>query len=515
MTRVLALWCPGWSLLAASLDQGLDPDLPLALTDRGRIHAASSAAAEEGVAPGLRVREAQNRCPHLTLLPHDTVRDEHAFEPVLRAIDEVIPGVDVCRPGLVAVRAAGPSRFYGSEVAAARELANHLRGIQRLIDLRIGIADGRYSAEQAAQQTQASEPLRIIEPGGSRAFLAALPLDVLDDQSLATVLRRLGMTSLGDFAALPAGQVRARFGEAGRRAHQQANGLAVAPLVPATPPPELTRQVDFEPGLDRVDQVAFGCRTMATDFIATLTGQQLVCSQLRITVFTERSSRAAGHRVWTHPRHFTSTELVDRIRWQLQGAESTDSPLTAPITRVEVEPVAIDSASSHASGLWGDGPDERIHHTVTRIQSRLGHHGVLSSAVGGGRLLSERRILKPWGDALPTVRERRADQPWPGSLPGLAPSLVFIDPATVRVLDADRAEVRLTARGELTAEPVWFAPSSEVRRVTAWAGPWPIRQRWWDPRQRRRVDRLQLVDDHDQAWLLLFEDNWRAEGRYD
>lgn len=527
--RALALWCPDWSLLATRTEHGLDPDVALALMEKGRVVARSAAADAEGVTVGLRLREAQARCPGITLLPHDPLRDARAFEPVVRAVDEVVPGLDVRRPGLLAVHVAGAARYYGSEEAAARTVADQVRGVAGLVDVRIGIADGIHASELAAQATTASAPLRVLPPGTSRAFLAALPLDVLADlpgagPELVTLLKRLGLTTLGDFAALPGSSVRARFGVPGMQAHDLARGREVAPVRPAAAPPDLTRHVVFEPGLERVDQVAFGCRTMAEEFIATLTARQLVCSQVQVSVFTDDDSTGRAHsdEVWTHPRHFTSTEVVDRIRWQLQGSGS--GPERA-IVRVEVAPLALDDAAAHAGGLWRDGPADRVHHTATRLQGRLGHDGVLTATIGGGRLLAERAQLRPWGEAAPSVSARRADQPWPGSLPGLAPTLVYDEPVPARLLDAARALITISARGELSGDPAWLDPGAlgdGPRRVTAWAGPWPIRQRWWDPSETRRVDRVQLVDDHDQAWLLLYEQlsadepaPWSVEGRYD
>lgn len=524
MKRALALWCPDWSLLAARDEQGLGPDVSLALMEKHRVVARSASADAEGVTLGLRLREVQARCPGITLLPHDPLCDARAFEPVARAVDEIVPGVDVRRPGLVAVHVAGAARYYGSEEAAARALADQVRGVSGLVDVRIGIADGIHAAELAAQVTAPSSPLLVLPPGESRAFLAGLPLDVLADipgagPDLVILLKRLGLHTLGDFAALPGASVRARFGLPGMQAHDLARGREVAPVRATAAPPDLTQHVVFEPGLERVDQVAFGCRTMAEEFIATLTARQLVCSQVQVRLFTDDSDRAISEQVWTHPRHFSSAEVVDRIRWQAPSAQG--GPFSR-IVRVEVAPVAVDAAAAHASGLWRDGPAMRIHHTATRLQGRLGHSGVLTASLGGGRLLAERTQLRPWGEATPSPTARRTDQPWPGALPGLTPTLVHDEPLPARLLDASRSVVRISARGELSADPAWLDPGDGLRRVTAWAGPWPLRQRWWDPSETRRVDRVQLVDDHDQAWLLLYEqltpdepEPWSIEGRYD
>jgi protein ImuB len=52
--------------------------------------------------------------------------------------------------------------------------------------------------------------------------------------------------------------------------------------------------------------------------------------------------------------------------------------------------------------------------------------------------------------------------------------------------------------------------------VTAWAGPWPVDERWWDARAARHLNRFQLIDETGCAWLLLQEgERWLAEARYD
>jgi protein ImuB len=52
--------------------------------------------------------------------------------------------------------------------------------------------------------------------------------------------------------------------------------------------------------------------------------------------------------------------------------------------------------------------------------------------------------------------------------------------------------------------------------VVAWAGPWPLEERWWDPASARRRARLQVVTDAGTAWLVVLEAGaWRAEAAYD
>ncbi|MFX6759544.1 hypothetical protein ABTH30_21870, partial [Acinetobacter baumannii] len=84
---------------------------------------------------------------------------------------------------------------------------------------------------------------------------------------------------------------------------------------------------------------------------------------------------------------------------------------------------AVDDAAHHAKGLFGAGPDERVHHALSRVQAMLGHRAGVTPVVGGGRWLAERQVLVPWGDRAVTAKDRA--RPWPGSLPDPLPATVY------------------------------------------------------------------------------------------
>ena len=75
-------------------------------------------------------------------------------------------------------------------------------------DCRLGVADDLFTAEQAARQAVVQE-CGWCPRDGSAAFLRTLPVQVLEadgaeGRELADLLRRLGLTTLGDFADLSA-----------------------------------------------------------------------------------------------------------------------------------------------------------------------------------------------------------------------------------------------------------------------------------------------------------------------
>lgn len=524
-TRTMVLWCPDWPVTAAARAHGIAPDVPVALVDHGRLFACSAAARHKGVKRGLRLREAQARCPELCIFPYDPSLDNRSFEPVLTAIEEAMPGVQLLRPGTCAIAARGPSRYYGGEEEAALWLLDALEA-QGVPGARIGIADGPFTAEHAARASgtvgmaatrMGVTRIQIVPEGESAAFLGPLPVGLLDAPQLTALLHRLGVRTFADFAALDADDVRGRFGEAGARVHALASGLDSRAVIPRSPPQELDSVIEFEPPLDRIDQVTFGFRASADRFIESLTRARLVCTAIRIEVGSE--SGEVSERSWLHPRSFTATDVVDRVRWQLQGgltgSGQIGSGLNSGITRVRVLPESVDTIGNHEEGLWGTGPDERIHHGLSRVQSMLGHGGVLTAVIGGGRSLADRQNLVAWGDR--PLLEHAPQQPWPGRLAPPLPTTVFPVPWPVHVFGANGDSARLDDRGVLSGAPVEFSPTGyDPKPVTAWAGPWPIDERWWDADQSRQASRFQLVDADGTAWLLLFEGGrWWAEARYD
>ncbi len=504
--RCLVLWFPGWPVTAWALSEGADVHQPLAVMVANRVVACSPEASAEGVVTGQRRREAQSRCPTLRVLPADEARDNREFAAVLDCVEQLVPGVQVIRPGVCALRSRGFASYVGSEAEAAEVLLESVVTVLGITTGRAGIADGVFAALQAAY---AGDPVRVVPCGESAAFLAPLPVSRLGDETLTTLLPRLGVHTLGEFAALGSAAVRDRFGQHGLRLHTLASGADPRMVQPRVPPPELVRQIAFEPPLSRIDQVAFTARSTVEQFIAALSAAGLACTELRIELTGDLDEFVA--RTWGTPGMFDAAAVIDRIRWQLQAAAGDQ--LGSAVTGLRLEPVVVDALANHVPGLFGTGTDERVHHVLSRVQGMLGHDGVLTPRIGGGRWLAERQELVPWGDR---PSQDSSSAPWPGSLPDPLPTTVFAEPRPVQLLTADGRGVAVDDRGMLHGVPTQLRDGEERRTVIGWAGPWAIDERSWDPVRHRRASRCQVVDGTGTAWLLVLQGvHWWAEGRYD
>ena len=152
-------------------------------------------------------------------------------------------------------------------------------------------------------------------------------MSVLADQDLAGLLRRLGLGTLGDFAALPARDVASRFGDAGECAHRLARGLDSRPLAPSPPPADLSAVQEFDPPEARAEPVVFAAKALAMRLHAGLAARGLtcVCVQVRATWADGRESS----RLWRHDGLLSATGVADRVRWQLDGWHGAGCPLPA------------------------------------------------------------------------------------------------------------------------------------------------------------------------------------------
>ena len=546
MTRTLVVWVPDWPVVAA----GVVAVVPAAVVFANRVVACSAGARAEGVVRGLRRREAQARCPGLVVLEHDPGRDARAFEPVLAAVAAFAPRVEVIRPGVAAVATLGPSRYFGGDDALAARVTGAVTsalvgvagaghpvqaigapqpapggafprperpGVPAWLDrsgpgCQVGIADGVFAAGLAARRSV------VVVPGASPAFLAPFPVAALDQPDLVGLLVRLGLRTLGTFAALPVADVLARFGPEGARAHRLARGLDERPLAGHEPPPDFVVQMELDPPALRVDTAAFAAKAMADELHRNLDARGLACTRVCIEAETEHGEHLA--RLWRSDGALTPAAMADRVRWQLDGwlhatAASVDRP-TGGISLLRLVPDQVVPDDGRQLGFWGGTAEaaDRAGRALARVQGMLGPEAVVTAVPSGGRHPGERVTLVPWGDVQEPARP--ADRPWPGQVPPPSPATVFCPHLVAEVVGPAGEAVGVTGRGAVSASPARLSVErGRWAAVSGWAGPWPADERWWDVAAHRRRARFQVVAG-DGAWLLALEAGcWWAEATYD
>jgi hypothetical protein len=448
------------------------------------------------------------------------------LEQVIAVVTAFCPKVEAVEPGVCAFGARGPARYFGGEATLAARI------IAAVADLgaqaRVGVADGLFASLLAAR---GGDPVRVIAPGETARFLAAQPVSVLAGrvlagQDLAALLERLGLGTLGDFAALPARDVASRFGDMGEYAHRLARGLDPRPLAGRPPPADLSVAQRFDPPEPRAEPVVFAAKALAMRLHDGLAARGLTC--VRVQVKATWADGQESSRLWRHDGLLSAAGVADRVRWQLDGWRPARGDPTrgdraggheqypeGGVAVLRLAPDQVVRAAGQQLALWGETVvSDRVARAAMRVQAMLGHEAVLRPVLGGGRDFAGQVTPVPFGEK----REPRlaADRPWPGRLIGVAPGLVFPAARAADVTDEAGQVVTVSGRCAVSAAPAWLAVRGEPpRRVTGWAGPWPLYERWWDPAAARRRARFQLATDDGRAWLAVVQDGrWLVEAAY-
>lgn len=534
--RLVTLWFPEWPVLAA----GIAPEQPAAVLHANRVLAVSAAAAAEGVRAGLRRREAQARCPQLVVLGHDPERDARRFEPVVRSVGELVPVLEVTEPGLLTFATRGPSRYVGGdEPLARRTLELALAGCAGTAPGALpglGVADGRFASGIAARRSVARAAPTVVAAGrpATTAFLAPFPLRALAEVGgveieLVELLGRLGLRRLGDVAALPAADLLARFGPDGAFAHALASGADARPTDASPPPPELTVTQVFDDPVVQIEPLVFLAKQAAGRLHTGLGDRGLVATRLLVEAETEHGERT--ERAWYRPVGLNAAAMVERVRWQLDGWVRQPGGLSGGVVLLRLTPTEVRADSGRQLGFWGGQTqaDEWAVRATTRLAGLLGHEAVTVPEWRGGRNPTDTYALVPagasdltdpgaraGGTAAPRPGAGVAPAPWPGRLPTPSPACVLSEPRPCEVLDPQGRPVQVTGRGAVSAPPAVLVQGGRRQPVVAWAGPWPVEERWWDPAAARRRARFQLVTDRGDALLVSLEGGaWQVEARYD
>lgn len=463
------------------------------------------------------------------------------FEAMVRAITQVAPLVEVEGTGTVVFAARGPARYFGGEEALAHhldELCSRVAGDHGALVPRhgIGLAGSRFAAMAAARLAAARSRPCVVDPDLTVDFIGALPVATLAelggvDPEVVDLLRRLGLSRCAAVCELGEVALIDRFGEQGRRAYGLVAGAEIGFLAPGPPPRDFATSTSFDVPLETAQAVTGAARAV----VAAMTEEIARCGQqcVRVMVAAETDHGERNERVWGDPRGFGVADVCARLQAQLDGwlvddATDTETP-TAGVVRVEFVPLECRASLVVQPLLWG-GQQENLERAARSVAmaAAAGARVAVPRWEGGRDVASAWSLvdssLVDLADVAAAERRVRegsgAPRTWTGMIPVPAPAAIAPDPARVRLVDAVGDDVVVTGRHEFTSLPVAVevgAVRSEVVRV---AGPWPVEERWWDPRRRKRQARAQVLVRNPTSGmgvLLLVAEggSWSIVGRYD
>lgn len=471
-------------------------DRPLAILagapPTSRVVDANAAAHADGVVPGLTEADARARCPRLVTRP---VSDEYvasAQRALLDAAYGVSPRVEDVANGVVYVDVTGLGRLVGDDAAVAERL--HAGARRVALAATVGIADSRTAALVMAR---VATRVHVVPRGEDRIALGPVSVDVLAlEASLRDMLRRWGVRTLGDLAALPRDGLGTRLGPAGLAAHDRALGVDRDPFEAWTPPPYWEEAQGVEWEIAAWDGLAPIVAAVLGRLVGRLAAAHLTTEA--VSIHLGLATREVDQRVVTfaHPLAEVKPMLA------LIELDLTARPPGAAVTRVTVSARAVPPAPGQR-GLWQmpvpAGRD--LATTLARLGTLVG-----PDRVGTPVLLDSHHpdavTLMPFA---PPPTEPDIDAP--RAAPALDGPLAF------RRLRPPRVVAVETAGDEPVRVTLGTAPEPIVAKV----GPWRMSGEWWDRRVWAR-DEWDITLTDGMICRLVHDrlnDEWSLDGAYD
>lgn len=433
--------------------------------------------------------------------------------------------------------ADGLTRIFGIPVHLAHEVQR--LAAERQLNVRVAVAATSTSAWLLA--THSRKPVTVVEHGHEAAALANVPVDALltvrdlapmaDDVrkqrvargsnfraapaplrhsntgytkahvQILTTLSRWGIGTLGELAALPRAELRARFGDLGTRMHEVALGQDRQPMVPGEAPRRFVERLALEWPIAGLEPLSFVlarlCETLSKQLEQADRGAVSITTRLALV------SKAGFERTL----HLPAAMREPRVLRTLILLDLESHPIQPGNGDTAIESFGIDAVELEVEVSPG-----RIVQGALFVRTLPTPESLSTLIARLGALMGETRIGAP--ETLDTSDEREIKQ-----------HQFKIQETSQKVRKASQ-EVQGTDGGNAVPS---VRALRRLRRpaairmasleIVAKAGPWRSSGRWWR-RDGAAWDRdawdMELKDGRlVRVSRNRLSNNWELEGTYD
>ncbi|AEI67506.1 Y-family DNA polymerase [Corallococcus macrosporus] len=347
---------------------------PFALVEavRGqrRVAFASTSALKAGVRPGMTLTAATALEPGLRHFDYRPEDEQRALTALGEALLPLAPGFQLRAPDGLWLDAGAAHLCGGEDGLGARVLAVCAELGYRA---HVVVASEAFTARAVARH--GARRVEVVAPGDSARALAPLPLSALEGREGAA-FSALGLTTLGEVAALPAGAVAARGGAAGARAHAWCRGEDDTPFVPAVLEEVLEERVVLDFPAESFEPLRFALKTLTDRLGARLSGRCLAAVRLTFTLKLDPT----GHRqvTLTLARPTARAKLLHELARHRLEALRLENPVAEVSARVDEH--SEDGGQQLALGDTPEG-DAALEVVLSRLASTLGEASLFAAGL--------------------------------------------------------------------------------------------------------------------------------------
>ena len=334
---------------------------------RGVVSAASYEARRFGVHSAMPIGRAARLCPDAAFVPVDMDKYAEVSRAVMAILADYTPLLEPLSIDEAFLDVTGTEGLHGDGPAVARAIKTRIATTLRLT-ASVGVAANKFVAK-VASDLRKPDGLVVVPPGAEADFLAPLPVSRLWGVGRVTGagLDAMGISTIGQLAAIPVAYLEARFGDGGRALHDLAFGRDDRMVEPFAPPKSMGAEETFGRDHRDLERLAATLRAQAERVARELReagyAGRCVTLKLRFADFSTLTRRHTGDP--THDGlliYRRARALLDRI------------PLQQPVRLIGLSVSSLGPAAAGQLSLLE--PDvlrrERLARAMDRVTSRFG-----------------------------------------------------------------------------------------------------------------------------------------------
>jgi len=342
------------------------------------------------LATGMRYGAARNLVPDLRAAPVSERSIRETVEEIVVALQTFSPRVEVDeeRPGTFYVDPSGLGRIYGDVRNWAEAVHAYLRG--RGFVAAVVVAHGRFPSFALARTVE--KALVLESAKATRRRLEAVPLRSLGlAPRLRDDLAALSVTTIGDLLGLPAGELKARFGEDAARLQAMAADDAQLPMQPRAFDQPIEVALEIDPPDQDHSRLLFGIKGALHELLTLVSARSLVLSALVVELALE-DGPTHGERIEPASPTRDAMLILDLVRLRL-----SDVSLSAA-----VESITLRAETSKADGdqlaMFQMGPKRDLaagERALARVRAAFGDGSVSRARLRDAHLPEARFAWEP------------------------------------------------------------------------------------------------------------------------
>jgi protein ImuB len=477
---------------------------PVALTDGVRESAAilqvNDQATRAGIKVGMTAAQGGMLSPELVIKVRNQESESKESQQVLGTLQQVAPFIAVDAQGVYFIEAVGLAGLYGSEAGLAMRVVDAIKALG--LPVRVGIADNNYVARVAAE-VSSHHAYTIVPPQTGRRFLKPLAIKYLAvSGETRAQLQALGLTTIGQVAALPVNELMERFGREGWLLAKLSHGECPDYFHPETPPDDWREKVFLSFSICRAETIVDYTRMLLEKLFKRLKALGRVCTQVAITLKCDDHNQY-DFEVGLDKPTLSVGKFLRQLRVKLERLV-----LSAGVVEINAAPVATESLVAEQLQLPQSSGKKGSASLPVKAVIGTSTPGELYRSILCHRSLPEKSYQIITGESFSGALNMRmgdvasyCDRPYTLHL---LTGLRLIDPCRQIQVVVDKDAPRLI---------IIDRKQQQVKRLH---GPWVLSGGWWgDGFDRRYYD---IETDQHRAYLLYSDrtsSRWFLQGIFD